>query len=90
MPAENVPDLINSFDVSKETLQAVVAETLARADDGDLFLEHSEAETLMFDNGRLKTGSYSTGRGFGLRAVAGEAVGYAEAGELCVGGCKDR
>jgi len=90
MPAEKttVPDLINSFDVPKETLQGIVADTLAKADDGELFVEHSEAEMLMFDNGRLKTGSFNSGRGFGLRAVAGEAVGYAESGELSLGALK--
>jgi TldD protein len=36
----------------------------------------------MFDNGRLKTASYNTDRGFGLRAVAGEASGYAHSSEL--------
>src|SRR5690606_33059760 len=37
---------------------------------------------LMFDNGRLKTANFSTNEGFGLRAVAGEATGYAHANEL--------
>ena len=36
----------------------------------------------MFDNGRLKAASFNTDQGFGLRAVAGEAVGYAHAGDL--------
>ena len=54
------PDLINTFDVSKETVQAIVADALARADDGELFLEHAESEMLMFDNGRLKTGSFNS------------------------------
>ncbi|MAS06764.1 MAG: metalloprotease TldD [Ahrensia sp.] len=84
----NIPDLINSFDVSKETLESVVSKALAKADDGELFVEHSESEMLMFDNGRLKTGSFNTGRGFGLRSVAGEAVGYAESGELSLAALK--
>ncbi|MEK1899322.1 MAG: metalloprotease TldD, partial [Rhizobium sp.] len=42
------------------------------------------AESLTFDNGRLKGGSFNTEQGFGLRAVAGEAVGYAHAGDLSV------
>jgi TldD protein len=50
-------------------------ETLKSADDGELFLEHAQAESLSFDNGRLKGGSFNTDQGFGLRAVAGEAVG---------------
>ena len=31
----------------------------------------------MFDDGRLKTASYDQSSGFGLRAVAGDAHGYA-------------
>ena len=89
MPADtNIPDLINAFDVPKETLESVVSDALAKADDGELFMEHSESEMLMFDNGRLKTGSFNTGRGFGLRSVAGEAVGYAESGELSLAALK--
>ena len=36
----------------------------------------------MFDNGRLKTANFNTDQGFGLRAVAGEASGYAHSSEL--------
>ncbi|MGO6908174.1 PmbA/TldA family metallopeptidase, partial [Rhizobium ruizarguesonis] len=58
------------------------------ADDGELFIEHAQAEALTFDNGRLKGGSFNTEQGFGLRAVAGEAVGYAHAGDLSVAALK--
>ncbi|MBP0438792.1 metalloprotease TldD [Tianweitania sediminis] len=74
--------LIQQFDCSEERLRQMLADTLKGADDGELFLEQSESEALMFDNGRLKTASYNTDRGFGLRAVAGEASGYAHASEL--------
>ena len=36
----------------------------------------------MFDNGRLKTANFDTDQGFGLRAVAGEATGYAHSSEI--------
>ena len=60
----------------------IVNTTLAGGDDGELFLEMRHAEMLAFDDGRLKTASYDQSSGFGLRAVAGEAHGYAHAGEL--------
>ena len=44
------------------------------ADDGELFLERRRAETLSFDDGQLKTASYTTSQGFGLRAVRGMAT----------------
>ncbi len=60
----------------------MVRDALAGGDDGELFLEMRHAEMLSFDDGRLKTASYDQSSGFGLRAVAGEAHGYAHAGEL--------
>jgi TldD protein len=77
-----VSRLIEQFDVSQEAVRRIVAETIDGADDGELFIEHREGEALIFDNGRLKTANFNTDRGFGLRAVAGEATGYAHAGEL--------
>lgn len=74
--------LLSKFDLSEAGAQALVSETLAQADDGELYLEYGEAESLSFDNGRLKGGSFNTDQGFGLRAVAGEAVGYAHSGEM--------
>lgn len=74
--------LIEQFDVSANQVQALVKDTLKNADDGELFLEYKESEALIFDNGRLKNGSFHQDTGFGLRAVAGEATGYAHAGEL--------
>jgi TldD protein len=80
--------LINLFDVSKEDVTSFVSGALRQADDGELFLEHRQSESLMFDNGRLKTASYNEDRGFGLRAVAGEAVGYAHSGEMSLAALK--
>ena len=51
-------------------------------DDGELFLEYSQSESLALDDGRIKSAAFDTTQGFGLRAVAGEAAGYAHASEL--------
>ncbi|NTJ63450.1 metalloprotease TldD [Agrobacterium rhizogenes] len=75
-------DLLTLFDADEAKLRGIVAEALSGADDGELFVEHIQAESLTFDNGRMKGGSFNTEQGFGLRAVAGEAVGYAHAGDL--------
>ena len=74
--------LLEQFDISDEAVKSIVRDTIAGADDGELFLEYREGEALVFDNGKLKTASFNTDQGFGLRAVAGEAVGYAHASEL--------
>src|SRR5260370_32054931 len=60
----------------------MVDEALAGCDDGELFLEYEQSESLAFDDGKLKSASYDTTQGFGLRSVAGEATGFAHASAL--------
>ncbi|MBY8918179.1 metalloprotease TldD [Nitratireductor sp. L1-7-SE] len=74
--------LLDAFDCSPDRLKSLIADTISGADDGELFLEFREGEALVFDDGRLKTASFNTDQGFGLRAVAGEASGYAHSSEL--------
>ncbi|HEX8485113.1 metalloprotease TldD [Sphingomonas sp.] len=62
--------------------QRLTAQALARADDGELYLQYRKAEAFGFDDGRLKTASYDTNAGFGLRAVSGETTAFAHANEL--------
>ena len=52
------------------------------AEDGEVFLERRRAESLTFDDGRVKTASYDASEGFGLRAVQGEVTGYGHSSEL--------
>jgi TldD protein len=64
---------------------AILQAAVAGADDGELFLERRRSESLVFDDGRLRTASYDSGEGFGLRAVRGEVAGYAHSTELTEG-----
>ncbi len=59
-----------------------IGKALASADDGELFLEYRESESISLDDGRIRSAGFDTSLGFGLRAVAGEATGFAHAGEL--------
>ena len=61
---------------------ALTAETLGHADDGELYLQYRKSEAFGFDDGRLKTASYDSASGFGLRAVSGETTAFAHANEL--------
>ena len=63
-------------------VESRVNEALKGADDGELFLEYSQSEALSYDDGRLKSASFDTTQGFGLRSIAGEAAGYAHASDL--------
>jgi TldD protein len=63
-------------------VEHIVGAALAGMDDGELFLEYSQSESVALDDGRIKSASFDTTQGFGLRAVSGEAAGYAHASEL--------
>jgi len=69
-------------DLDPERTGQIVGEALAGCDDGELFLEYRQSESFVFDDGKLKSANFDTSQGFGLRAVDGEAVGYAHAAEL--------
>ncbi len=60
----------------------LLRDTLAGADDGELFLERRVSEALMLDDGRIRSASYDASEGFGLRAVRGEVSGYAHSTHL--------
>ena len=60
----------------------ILEEALDGMDDGELFLEYRQSENFAFDDGQLKSASFDTTQGFGLRAIAEEATGYAHASEL--------
>jgi TldD protein len=61
---------------------ALTRDALARADDGELYLQYRATESFGFDDGRLRTADYSTDAGFGLRAVSGEMTGFAHASDI--------
>ena len=78
----SLPTLLDAAGVDLAQARAVLEEALHGADDGELFLERSESEGLLFDDGRMKSASFDTTEGFGLRVVAGETAGYAHASEV--------
>ena len=74
--------ILESADVAPERARELLGGALDGADDGELFLERSESESFVFDDGRLKSAAYDATEGFGLRVVAGETAGYAHSSEI--------
>ena len=82
MTAASDPRSLLYRQLSPEEAQALARETLARCDDGELFMQFTASESFTFDDGRLKTADYSREAGFGLRGVTGEMTGFAHANEI--------
>ncbi len=76
------PPILETAGVEPEQALRHHAAAVDGADDGELYLERSESESLVFDDGRLKSAAYDASEGFGLRVVAGETSGYAHASEV--------
>jgi len=74
--------LLQSSGVDPARAGEILGDALKGADDGELFVERSESEAFVFDDGRLKSASYDSAEGFGLRVVAGETAGYAHSSEI--------
>jgi TldD protein len=68
--------------LDRDRALALLRQAVAGADDGELFLERARSESLVWDDGRLKSASYDASEGFGLRAVRGDTAGYAHATEV--------
>jgi TldD protein len=76
--------LLDRSGLDRDQVKAEIGRGLAGADDGEMFLEYRQSEMLVFDNSRLKQATYDTSQGFGLRAVKGDAVGYAHSSDVSV------
>ncbi len=77
--------VFDDSDLTSGFAQKCVDDVMSGADDGELFMERGVSESLTFDDGRLKTASFDTSRGFGLRCVAGETTGFAQSTDLSPG-----
>ena len=51
--------------------ERVLGTALAGTDDGELFLEYRESEFISLEEGVIRSASFDTSSGFGLRAVLG-------------------
>ena len=82
MPAREAAFRPFETNLDEGTALRVLRDTVAGADDGELFLERKRSEVLSFDDGRLRTATYDASEGFGLRAVRGETAGYAHSTKI--------
>ncbi len=71
-----------SAELDKNRTISIVENALQGMDDGELFLEYDQTESVSFDDGSIRNASFNISKGFGLRSVFGETCGFAHANEL--------
>lgn len=57
------PSILDSAGVDPQRAGQILNEALQGADDGELFVERSESESFLFDDGRLKSAAYDATEG---------------------------
>src|SRR5579862_8928905 len=72
----------NRTGMDPHRVERLVGELLRGMDDGELFLEYSQSESVALDDGRIRSAAFDTTQGFGLRAIADDAAGYAHSSEI--------
>ncbi|MCB2052233.1 MAG: metalloprotease TldD, partial [Novosphingobium sp.] len=82
LPADPRSFLYADGKLTPDEASRLAASTLAKCDDGELYLQFIASESFAFDDGRLKTADYSRDSGFGLRGVSGKMTGFAHANEI--------
>lgn len=68
--------------LTREDAEALVSRGLDGVDDGELFLEYRESEGISLDDGTIRSASFNTSSGFGLRAVLGTETAFAHSDEI--------
>ena len=69
-------------DLSRNEAENLVSDTLAKCDDGELYLENSKSESILLDDNKIKNSSYSSDLGYGFRAISEEIVAYSHSNEI--------
>lgn len=68
--------------LDKDKTQKLLCDILKSGDDGELFFEEKRSESLVLDDQTLKSANLESSKGFGLRAVEGEATAYAHSTDI--------
>ncbi|MDP1574862.1 MAG: metalloprotease TldD [Coxiellaceae bacterium] len=69
--------------IDERQLESVLGSAMGpHIDAADLYLQQSEEESWMLEDGIVKEGGFSIDRGFGLRVMSGEKTGFAYADRI--------
>jgi len=75
-------NFFDKSDLTRNDTDKIVSDTLQNCDDGELYLEDTKSESILLDDNKIKSSSYSSDLGFGFRAITGEVVAYSHSNEI--------
>lgn len=69
-------------ELDPDFVSRLAEERLGGLDDGEIFFEWRDQDTLLMENSEIRSAAYSQDQGFGIRGVLGAQTTYAHAGAL--------
>ena len=75
-------EFLKNTDLTLNRAEKIVSDTLNNCDDGELYLEETNTESIILDDNKIKNSNYSTDSGYGFRAVTGDVVAYSHSNEI--------
>ena len=75
-------NFFDKSDLTRKDVDEIVSDTLKNCDDGELYFEDSKSESIVLDDNKIKSSSYSSDLGFGFRAISDEVVAYSHSNEI--------
>ena len=85
MTKKIIEDLFYSdSDLDHTKINSITDTALQGMDDGELFMEFTQSESLVFDDGRMKSTNLDTNHGFGLRGVLGEETAFSHSSDISI------
>lgn len=75
-------NLLKYSDVKIDKVKDIADLTLKKCDDGEIFFEYNQSESLFFDDKVLKNANFDITQGFGFRSVIGESSAFAHSSYL--------
>ncbi len=77
--------LLTPANLTVHHLEEVLAKGLGHSiDASDVYLQYSQSESWMLEDGIVKEGNFQVDRGFGLRVLSGEKMGFAYADTIAL------
>ena len=78
-----IATLFNETDIDHSQLPSLLGDMMSPSlDMGEFFFQNNCSESWILENGIVKNGSFSTNKGFGVRAISGEKTGFSFADNI--------
>ena len=75
-------NFFQNSDIDVNKAEKIVSDTLNKCDDGELYLEDTKSESILLDDNKIKSSSFTRDTGYWLRGVTEDKVAYSHSNDI--------